>query len=120
MKLLEGMNYRQWQKRNKEIYNSLAQEQQRQAKKRGFYNSGWEKVKKSWAILQDLQDNNSKIVSLFDHELSKGNLIPAINIAILGSEQGKKIVEQGQRELEKIHKNLTDIADKALAKYPLL
>lgn len=120
MNLLEEMNYRQWQKRNSELFHGLSLEQQRQARKKGYYNSGWGKVKSSWELLQDLKNNTYKVVSLFEHELNKGNLVKAIDLSVIESEKAKKISEEGKQELEKISKNLHEIADKALAKYPLL
>jgi len=73
--LLEEMSYRQWQKRNSEVFHGLSLEQQRQARKKGYYNSGWGKVKSSWELLQDFKNNTYKVVSLFEHELNKGNLL---------------------------------------------
>jgi hypothetical protein len=81
---------------------------------------GWSKVKISWDILQDFKNNTYKVVSLFEHELNKGNLVKAIDLAIIESEKAKKMSEEGKQELEKIYKNLNEIADKALAKYPPL
>ncbi len=120
MNLLEEMNYRQWQKRNSEVFHRLSLEQQRQARKKGYYNSGWGKVKSSWELLQDLKNNTYKVVSLFEHELNKGNLVKAIDLAIIESEKAQKMSEEGKQELEKVSKNLHKIADKALDKYPLL
>lgn len=120
MNLLEEMNYRQWQKRNSEVFHRLSLEQQRQARKKGYYNSGWGKVKSSWELLQDFKNNTYKVVSLFEHELNKGNLVKAIDLAIIESEKAQKMTEDGKKELEKVSKNLHEIADKALAKYPLL
>jgi len=120
MKLLEEINYRQWQKRNSELFHGLSLEQQRQARKKGYYNSGWGKVKSSWELLQDFKNNTYKVVSLFEHELNKGSLVKAIDLAIIESENAKKISEEGKQELEKISKNVHETADKALAKYPLL
>ena len=117
MKLLEEINYRQWQKRNSELFHDLSLEQQRQARKKGYYNSGWGKVKSSWELLQDFKNNTYKVVSLFEHELNKGNLVKAIDLAIIESEKAKKMSEEGKQELEKISKNLPEIAAKALAKY---
>ena len=43
-----------------------------------------------------------------------------MDLAIIESEKAKKMSEEGKQELEKISNNLHEIADKALAKYPLL
>jgi hypothetical protein len=107
-------------KRNSEVFHGLSPEQQRQARKKGYYNIGWGKVKSSWELLQDFKNNTYKVVSLFEHELNKGSLVKAIDLAIIESENAKKMSEEGKQELEKISKNLHKIADKALAKYPLL
>jgi FtsZ-binding cell division protein ZapB len=102
------------------LFHGLSLEQQRQARKKGYYNSGWGKVKSSWELLQDFKNNTYKVVSLFEHELNKGNLVKAMDLAIIESEKAKKMSEEGKQELEKISNNLHEIADKALAKYPLL
>lgn len=120
MNLLEKMNYRQWQKRNSEVFHGLSAEQQRQARKKGYYNSGWGKVKSSWELLQDFKNSTYKVVSLFEHELNKGNIVKAIDLTIIESQKAQKMSEDRKKELEKVSKNLHEIADKALAKYPLL
>ena len=97
MNLLEEMSYRQWQKRNSEVFHGLSPEQQRQARKKGYYNIGWGKVKSSWELLQDFKNNTYKVVSLFEHELNNGSLVKAIDLAIIESENAKKMSEEGKK-----------------------
>lgn len=49
---LDGLSYKQAQKRNSEKFNSLSQTEQKQARQQGYKNLGWENVRKSWTILQ--------------------------------------------------------------------
>lgn len=51
---LDGLSYKQAQKRNSEKFNSLSKTEQEQARKQGYKNVGWENVRKSWTILQSL------------------------------------------------------------------
>ncbi len=119
MKVLEGMNYRQWQKRNTENFNSLTKKQQKKVRQQGYYNLGWSNVKKSWKILNQLFEKDN-IVSLFDYRLNQGDVIGAIDLAILDSERVKLIAQKGQNSLNQIQSQLDDIANKTLLQYPLL
>ena len=51
-RLLEGLNYRQAQKRNSEQFNSFNKKQQKEIRQQGYKNVGWDNVCKSWNILQ--------------------------------------------------------------------
>lgn len=53
-KQLDGLNYRQAQKRNSENLNSLSKPEQNQIRQQGYKNSGWENVCKYWVILQKI------------------------------------------------------------------
>ncbi|MGK7942293.1 MAG: hypothetical protein AB4062_19460 [Crocosphaera sp.] len=48
---LDGLNYREAQKRNSEKFNSLSQIEQKQARQKGYKNLGWDNVRKSWNIM---------------------------------------------------------------------
>ncbi len=50
-KQLDGLNYRQAQKRNSEKFNSLSRIEQKQLRQQGYKNLGWDNVRKSWNIL---------------------------------------------------------------------
>lgn len=52
--LLDGLNYKQAQKRNSEKFNLLSKTEQKQARQQGYKNLGWDNVRKSWNILQKL------------------------------------------------------------------
>lgn len=53
-KQLDGLDYRQAQKRNSETINSLSKPEQKQIRQQGYKNLGWENVCKSWIILQKI------------------------------------------------------------------
>ncbi len=91
MKLIENLTYRQWQKRNSSIFNQLTKSEQKELREKGYRNIGWNKVQQSWLILQEL---DPKVVSLFDHKLAKGDLLGAIDLAIIDSENTSNIAKQ--------------------------
>lgn len=49
---LDGLNYRQAQKRNSQKINLLSKEVQKKVRQQGYRNLGWDNVRKSWLILQ--------------------------------------------------------------------
>lgn len=117
MKIREEMSYSQWQKRNSDKFSSLPLPQQKEVRQQGYYNVGWERVIKSWQLLGQI---TNKVVSLFEHQLNKGELVAAINLSILESERTKQIAQDGRQELDKIQQHLDNLADEVLAKYTLL
>lgn len=117
MKLIEGMNYRQWQKRNTEHFSSLTKAQQKEARKQGYCNIGWDKVQNSWGIIYKLALN---VTTLFEHKLHKGDIIGAIELSILEAEQVKHLARQAIASLDRTQQYFDLVADETLAKYPLL
>lgn len=111
MTLVEGRNYRQWQKRNTEHFMCLSKSQQTEIYKQGYCNVGWSKVKKSWEILnsQNLPQKEEKeaskftsnVVNLFEHKLRKGNPVGAIGLSILDAERVWMIVKTTIEDMEK-------------------
>ena len=127
MKKVEGLNYRQWQKRNTNCFKSLSKSKQKEARKQGYHNVGWNKVQQSWQILVQLTSSSSpslepnrKVFSLFEHQVNKEDLLGAINLSILEAEQAKKIAQQSLETLNKNEEKLEKLADKALEKYSIL
>jgi hypothetical protein len=57
MKIIEDLNYRQWQKRNTEKFNILTKEQKELARNKGYYNKGWQNVQKAWIIINKIIKN---------------------------------------------------------------
>jgi hypothetical protein len=51
MKLIGGMNYREWQKRNGKGFSLLTKIQQKEARTQGYCNIGWNEVQNSWKII---------------------------------------------------------------------
>ncbi|MGK7948902.1 MAG: hypothetical protein AB4368_08890 [Xenococcaceae cyanobacterium] len=117
MKILEGINYRQWQKRNTEKFNSFTKSQKKDARSQGYYNIGWDNVQKSWSIMSKLTQS---VVSLFEHKLNKGEIVGAIDLSIIEADKAKQLARFALEELEQNQKKLDSLADKTLAKYPLL
>jgi hypothetical protein len=117
MKATGGMNYREWQRRNTKRFSLLTKMQQKQARNQGYCNIGWDKVQDSWKILCKFTDN---ITSLFEHKLSKGDIVGAIELSLLDTEHAKRIAQKAVSDLDANEKRLRKVADEALAKYPLL
>lgn len=121
MRLLEAMNYRQWQRRNTEHFNRLTKSQKKEARQQGYYNNGWGKVQSSWGIICKFDcklDRN--VTTLFEYKLRKGDILGAIELSLLEAEGTKQIARQALETLEKNQRYLDEVADKTLAKYPLL
>ncbi|NET91129.1 MAG: hypothetical protein F6K45_24070 [Kamptonema sp. SIO1D9] len=116
MKIIEGLNYREWQKRNTYSFDKLNPSQQKTVRAKGYRNVGWDNVQKSWKILT----NSCQKLSLFDHKLNQGDLLGAVNHSILEAEQAKVVANKSLSSLEKKYQKVQLIADKALAKYQTL
>ncbi|TAE54898.1 MAG: hypothetical protein EAZ76_07965 [Nostocales cyanobacterium] len=115
-KLIEGINYREWQRRNTESFNQLTKVQQKEAKKKGYHNVGWDKVINSWKIICQF----TKVVTLFEHKLNKGDVVGAIDQSICEANQAKDLANEVIITLEKNEKILKNLAERALSKYPTL
>lgn len=116
MKLIEAMNYREWQKRNTEHFNKLTKNQQKKARQQGYSNVGWQKVQKSWDIVLKIDTPPS----LFEYKLRNGDITGAINLSILEAERAKDLAQKTINSLNKNQQYFDQLADEALAKYPLL
>ena len=68
-RLLEGLNYRQVQKRNSDTFNSLNKKQQKNIRKQGYRNIGWDNVIKSWNLLNSL--NNQEPLDFVNFAIEK-------------------------------------------------
>jgi hypothetical protein len=117
MKIIENLNYREWQKRNSSVFKQLSKSEQKEIREKGYRNIDWNNVQKSWLILTKL---NPKIVSIFDHKLAKGDLIGAINIAIMDSNKTSDIASEAIDTLKDNQQRLNRLAEDALNKYQLL
>lgn len=114
MKIVENLNYRQWQKRNSSIFNQLSKSEQKEIREKGYRNIGWNNVQKSWTILKQLKP---KIVSIFDYKLAQGDLVSAINIAIIESNKTSAIAKETTETLKENQQRLNKLAEDALNKY---
>ena len=113
---IDGMSYRQWQKRNTDTLQQLTKAQQQLIRQQGYRNVGWQQVQQSWGILQQL----TKPISLFDAKLKKGNLTGAIDQSILEAEQAQDVAKQGILNLKLKRNHIQGLAEKTLNKYQLL
>lgn len=52
-KIYDGLDYRQYQRRNSKIFFGLSKREQKKLRARGYWNVGWDKVRRSWLILQE-------------------------------------------------------------------
>lgn len=116
MKIIDGLSYREWQKRNTEAFSKLNHSQQKEVRAKGYRNVGWNSVQKSWDILK----NSFQEKSVFDYKLSKGDLLGAIHHSILEAEQAQVIANEAIDSLEKSYDDVKKLADEALSKYQLL
>lgn len=113
---IDGMSYRQWQRRNTEFFQHLTKAQQRTARQQGYHNVSWEKVRQSWKILQQL----ASPPSLFDAKLKKGDLVGAVGQSILEADQALEMAEQSAANLRHKRKQIQKLAEKVSNKYQLL
>lgn len=111
------MGYRQWQKRNTDKFNSLSKRQKQEARSKGYCNKGWEKVKKSWEIINQLVNN---VVDLFTHQLNKGNLSSAIASSLMELDKVKVIAQPTLEQLAQKQQELDSVAVESFAKYIFL
>jgi hypothetical protein len=57
---------------------------------------------------------------LFEHKLRKGDIIGAIELSILEADKAKHMAQKAIKSLNKNQQYFDQLADEALAKYPLL
>lgn len=112
---VDGLSYRQWQKRNTDTFQQLAKAQKQTARQQGYSNVGWQNVQTSWKILQQLIPP-----SLFDAKLRKGDLSGAMDQSILEAEQAQAIAQQGIADLKRKRNEIQELAEQTLNKYQLL
>jgi len=123
MKVVDGLNYRQWQQRNSTRFKQLSKQPQKQVRSLGYRNVGWQNVQASWTILEAHGQSLQSIAhppSLFDRKLQKGDVIGAIDHSILEAENAEKMAEEAIASIETHHQKVTEITRKALEKYQLL
>ncbi len=111
-KLVKGLNYRQWQQRNSSHFKSLSKEAQKELRKKGYRNVGWDKVRESWAILSE-----SKLVYLVDHQLKSGDLAGAQNTVRIESANAKKQASKTLKNIQQTRNKLNDLMANAVNKY---
>lgn len=112
MKLVDDLNYRQWQKRNSSKFKKLDKVKQKELRDSGYFNVGWLKVRQSWKLL----NKETFLSTLFDHRLAKGDLEGALTHSILEAEEAQNIAREALTDLKKQRKELDEIAKKARSK----
>lgn len=117
--IIDGLSYRQWQKRNTEVFQNLSKGQQRTARDQGYYNVNWQRVQQSWYILQAL-NASSLVLNLFDAKLKKGDLAGAVDQFLLEAEQAQTVAQKSKNHLRRQHQKVKELAATALHEYQLL
>jgi hypothetical protein len=94
-KQLDGLNYKQFQKRNSDKFNSLSQNSKKLARQEGYKNIGWENICQSWNILQRvtiflpvdfIEFTINKAEKRYKQAKQKGDLLEIL-------ESGKKVIQ---------------------------
>ncbi|ANV90634.1 hypothetical protein [Picosynechococcus sp. PCC 8807] len=116
MKKVEGLGYREWQKRNTALFSQFSPKEKKEARKKGYRNIGWLHVQKSWQILKQY----SKLTTLFEKKLRDGDIQSAINHTILEAENAIKVAQEAFQKVESKGKEIHRIAQKAKSKYQVL
>ncbi|NEO54468.1 MAG: hypothetical protein F6K54_16105 [Okeania sp. SIO3B5] len=118
MKIVQGLNYRQWQQRNTDKFKTLTVAQQKEARAQGFFNRGWDKVQTSWDILMSFVNiANNNVVTMFDHKLNKGDLIGAIDRSLHETEHIEEVLNQQVDKIDQILQKATDIFNKTKKRF---
>ncbi len=100
-KTLDGLNYREAQKRNSETFKSLDSMTQKELRARGYRNSGWDNVVKSWYLLCEFNgyrqanaDGNVVDIAVFAEQKAEANYAKAKESGdpILVLEAGKSLI----------------------------
>ncbi len=112
MKLVKGLSYRQWQQRNTLAFKALSKDIQKEIRTKGYYNVGWEKVKKSWKLI-----SQSKIINLVDYKLKYGDIDGAINLVKIESENAQKIANQTIDNIQNTRYELDKLVANTINKY---
>lgn len=114
---IDGLSYRQWQRRNTEAFKQLSKEQQQTARDQGYYNVSWKRVQVSWQILQTLA---APVPTLFDAKLKKEDVVGAIDQSLLAADQAQTVAQTGQQKLKRQRQQIKEKAEAAIHKYQLL
>ncbi|MGB2924422.1 MAG: hypothetical protein WBB82_03905 [Limnothrix sp.] len=113
MKIIDGLNYREWQKRNTKFFSQLTNKQKKELRAKGYKNLGWLNVQKSWTILKKIVNTPN----LFEKRLQNGDLVGAINHAILEAEQAKRLAQEIREDNDEGYRKIVELAEKAKSKY---
>ncbi len=112
MKLVKGLSYRQWQKRNTSTFKALSKDVQKEIRTKGYYNVGWDKVKKSWKLISE-----SQVINLIDYKLKSGDLDGAINIVNIESENVNKLANKTIDNIQQTRQQLDKLVANTINKY---
>lgn len=113
MKIIEGMSYREWQKRNSDHLQKLTQFQKKEVRQKGYHNVGWANVQKSWNVINQFLG----LSSLFIHRLQKGDIVGAINHSMIEAEQASNLAKDAIETISKTKDDLNSLVNQALDKY---
>lgn len=118
MKKAEGLNYREWQKRNTKLFSELTKMQQKVLRSEGYKNVGWLNVQKSWAILQKWVKR--KHSDMFDTRIEKGDIAGSIRHVVRELEEAQKIAQDALGRMEKRKAEISKLTNEALDKYQIV
>ena len=154
MKVVEGLNYREWQKRNKHYFEALTNQDKKFLRKEGYKNLGWQSVIRSWKLLQmhlprllnqerdsdqtvvdfthylqnrknvttspQPKETPSKVATLHDQRLARGDLSEAINESIALADNTLAYGNSVLAEIEERQREVDCKVNAVLDNYPLL
>ena len=115
MKKVEGLNYREWQKRNTKLFSELSRKQQKALRSEGYKNVGWLNVQKSWTVLQKWM--KKKHPDMFEKRLKKGDIVGSIRHVANELGAAQKVAQDALGRIEKRQEKTSRLADEALDKY---
>lgn len=68
---LTKTSYRQWQKRNTRYFNALSKVEQKQLRRQGYFNRGWDAVKASWELVKGNIPGKNQTIHIMDYYVKK-------------------------------------------------
>lgn len=116
MRIIDGLNYREWQKRNTQLFSRFSVEQKKDLRSKGYKNAGWLYVQRTWQLIRKLVEQPD----FFQQRLDNSDLLGAIRHSILEADQAKKFAQKSLEKIEANYQEVHNIARKTLSKYQLL
>jgi hypothetical protein len=109
MNISNELSYREWQSRNTCFFNSFGSAKKKEIRLKGYKNVGWQNVKKSWEILQNI----SQVINLGDERLRRGDVNGYLNHSIIETQNAIKYAEDSIDYAKKSRQQIEETFDKA-------